>query len=92
MPYKIINCKSYKSDKTVEKEWFEVQYLSNVRKWWFFGERVWKTYKEEMYSYGGPFYVNMKFRDEMEAREFINRCESGLPNDRIERKEVWKLI
>ena len=92
MKYKIIKCTSYRSNKEIESEWYEVQYLSNVRTWWFFGERVWKTFKDKMYSSGGPFYVELKFNDEMEAREFINKCQSDIPSDTIVRKEVWTLL
>jgi len=86
--YKIVKCTSYKSNKEVEREWYEVQYLSNLRKW----IRVWKTFKDKMYSSGGPFYVNLEFDDEEKAREFINKCESNVPSDKVVRKPVWELI
>jgi hypothetical protein len=90
MQYKLVKCVSYKADRTVGDEWWEVQYLSTSKKWWFFGERVWKTFKEPLCS-GDDFYVNLKFKDDMKAREFVNRCQQNLPASNIVKTEVWTL-
>jgi hypothetical protein len=91
MSYKIVNCKDYKSDKTVRKEWYEVQYLSNVRTWLFFGPRVWRTYKEKMGSFSGSFYVNLEFNTSEDAREFISRCKKQEASDKIIKEEVCEI-
>lgn len=85
MRYKIIECKNVKPDKTVERKWYEVQYLSNARTWWFFGERIWKTY-----NWGNPFYVSMKFSDITEAKEFIIKCEQEYTT--IIKKEICEVL
>ena len=91
MQYKIIKCTEYRANREVADEWYEVQYLSNQKKWWFFGERVWKTFKEPLWSSGGTFYVNLKFSDEMKAREFINKCQMRIRSNTIVKQETWTL-
>jgi len=89
MKYRIVKCVVYDRYTKTEKHWFEVEYLSNVKTWWFFGERVWKTFKEPVYSSAGAFNINLKFATEMEAREFINRCRTQ--SNGIVKEIVWEL-
>ena len=85
MQFKIIKCvRPAINTSQPEKIWYEVQILSYIKKFWFFGELQWITVRKGLDI--------MRFETENDARTYINDYKNERENVQTTRTVVWTFI
>jgi hypothetical protein len=89
--YRIVHCKEYDSYREIRSEWWVVQ--CQKKKWWTFGNLLWFTEQQELGDMcGGSFEVDLKFKSEKDAFEYIGRILKKIPKNQVVEEPVCSYI